>query len=178
MRYIIQGSFFLVLALLLVWLALTVFKKDKQTLALNRFHNAIKHAYKNHKNTASYDVIFAQLVIDYEKIVQQIGVKEYTSCIDMLKEIHFRYDTYSDTDFRAFFKQERNLKIKDFIFAIYMHITKDSICNESISTEMKNNDNLDCYSRKSYYVSVVSAIISAAIGIAQVVIGIFSCLPN
>ena len=179
MRYIIQGSFFLVAALLLAWLAFTVFKKDRQTLALNRFHNAIKHAYKNRKKVASYDDVFAQLAIDYEKIVQQIGVNEYTSTIDMLKEIYFRYDTYSDTDFRGFFKQERDLKIKDFVFSIYKYITNDSSCAESglIGIQI-NNDHEDGYNRKSFYVSLISSIASAVIGIIQVIIGVLSLNPN
>lgn len=97
----------------------SMFKYDRNKFALRRFHNAIKLAHKEHNPSISYDEVLDKLLLDYNAMIRHIGQVEYSSCSEMLEQIFYRYDTYSDRDFQEFFKEKREIEVRDFTYTLY-----------------------------------------------------------
>lgn len=116
--YLIEAAFWIMAALSLGYFYIKVFLHDKSKLVLRRFNNAIKLAHKRYAPSVPFDEVLERLVIDYNSIVKHIGKIEYASCLDVLEQIFYRYDTYSDRDFKAFFKEDRNEEIRDFVYRL------------------------------------------------------------
>ena len=116
--YLVEATFWIAVASYLVYLYINVFMHDKSKLVLRRFNNAIKLAYKRNNPPKSSVEILERLLVDYNNIVRHMGKIEYTSCLDVLEQIFYRYDTYSDRDFKDFFKEDRDENIRDFVFGL------------------------------------------------------------
>lgn len=98
------------------------FKYDNRKFIMKRFHNAIKTIYRQYNPSMSYDDILVRLHEDYNTISQHIGGLERSSSIEMIRQICYRYNTYSDQDFQAFFNEKRNLKVQEFINNLRIYI--------------------------------------------------------
>lgn len=122
--YLVEAALWMAAAIYSAYLYITVFRHDKRKLVLRRFNNAIKQAYKRNNPPRSFEEILECLLVDYNNIVRHIGKIEYTSCLDVLEQIFYRYDTYSDSDFKAFFKEDRDENIRDFVFDLCKQMKK------------------------------------------------------
>lgn len=120
---IIIGLLFSFIMVAYVFLCyILIFKKSKISLTLRRFHNAIITIYNDHTPNVSEDDIVERLDMDYNRIVQHIGGNTNTSFLDMLEQIVYRYDTYSDRDFEGIFRAKKDLAIRQFVYTIWKHL--------------------------------------------------------
>lgn len=116
--YLVEAGLWILVASCLGYLYITVFAHDKSALILRRFNNAIKMAYRHNSPSKSSEEILERLLIDYNNIVWHLGKSNYNSCMNALEQIVYRYDTYSDKDFRAFFKEDRDDEIHKFVCSL------------------------------------------------------------
>lgn len=122
--YLVEAALWMAAAFYSGYLYITVFRHDKRKLVLRRFNNAIRQAYKRNDPPKSFEETLECLLVDYNNIVRHIGKIEYTSCLDVLEQIFYRYDTYSEKDFKAFFKEDREENIRDFVFDLCKQMKK------------------------------------------------------
>lgn len=148
--YLIEAFFWAVVSLYLGYFYLKVFKHDKSKLVLRRFNNAIKLAYRRNTPSTPLEDVLKQLIIDYNNIIRHIGKIEYSSCLDVLEQMFYRYDTYSDKEFHDFFKENRNEDIRDFIYSLckqmkdrgeYIDLPrKEEMIISNIKSALENNN--------------------------------------
>ncbi len=80
-----------------------------------RFHNAILSV---HNNAASLDDAYEQLLLNFNKICQELGNNNQLTLLDLLETFIHYYDAYSDTQFSKSFGVDKDIKIRDFIFSM------------------------------------------------------------
>ncbi len=123
-------NFILIIILVIVlfiYVYVVLYLLIRQTNSNDRIiktHSAIVSVYKNCKDI---NTSIPQLEVNYKKIMQKTGNNKDTSLIDTLESILYYYDTYTDRNFKGFFKHEKDSSIRAFIYEIYSTIKSDNI---------------------------------------------------
>ena len=80
-----------------------------------RFHNAILSIYDS---SQSVDDAYEQLLLNFNKLCQDMGNNNETTLLDILEKFIYYYDTYSKHRFSNLFRVQKSLEIRNFIFSI------------------------------------------------------------
>lgn len=110
-----------VMYILMVWLFF--YKESLKRKKTILFHNAILSVYsraKSSDNNVIYNFkdILEQLTLNYNKIFQNEKESNKTMMLDMLEQIIFYYDAYTNENFERRLRIKKNIEIRDFIFNI------------------------------------------------------------
>lgn len=126
------GIFMLIFMGVYLWLFYTaILKRDMQRQQVRRFYNAIVSVFKE---ALPIEVAFAQLKLNYEKLIQTTSGGNYNSILDILEVIVYYYDTYPDKLFKSIFRTDKAPEIRHFVIEMCNYIKK---INPFISSPLK-----------------------------------------
>lgn len=112
------------------------------------FHNAILSIYDRNKISESMDNyiiddLIEQIKLNYNKIFQNEKESDKTMLLDMLEQIIFYYDAYTNKNFEKLFAVNKNFDIRNFVLLISQAIKENdpfSALPTKEATLLKNID--------------------------------------
>ena len=133
-------SLFLVLVLIIYFFVFyIVFLKS--TLQKTRYASFYKAILSVHKEFHLLEDALEQLSLNYNKIFQKLGSNYDLSLLDMLEQLIYYYDSYSEKNFKYRFGETKDPKIRSFILDICKLVKKkepfSSVASKE-STLLKN----------------------------------------
>ncbi len=95
---------------------LFLMKENRKRKNINMFHNAIMSVYERNNSTNLYvgkDII-EQITLNHNKIFRSDKIK----LLDMIEQLIFYYDSYSDERFKKLLHTDKNIIIIEFLLSV------------------------------------------------------------
>ncbi len=118
-------QYVLVIFLMLLYICAFCFfylNKFQEQVKLRRFHCAIKSIVSDNKS--SIEEIYDRSMMNYNKIYQGLSSKKQTSYLDILEQILFRYDAYTDANFKSVFHEKKNENVRTMCLILHTYVTE------------------------------------------------------
>lgn len=121
--YFAVGVYLFLCGYILVF-CLFFWKEDKKRRCIHLFHNAVLSVYKRNasRNPYRFKDITEQLTLNYNKIFQSEKESNRIMLLDMIDQMIFYYDSYSDTRFKKMLHAEKENGVRQFLFAVSSHM--------------------------------------------------------
>ena len=135
-------SLFLVLVLIIYFFVFyIVFLKS--TLQKTRYASFYKAILSVHKECHLLEDALEQLSLNYNKIFQKLGSNYDLSLLDMLEQLIYYYDSYSEKNFKYRFGETKDPKIRSFILDICKLVKKKEPFSSVASKESNLLNNIN-----------------------------------